>query len=109
MSVEESEFPGLLVFLLNTIFPVGSNKHAHCVYAMFEKCSDGSFAVKVVKQKQMIDGVVFILQEIYGMEKVGLWTISPLEGLPGPRNAWSVEKCLLWKVVERFITTFPSG
>ena len=77
MSVEESEFPGLLVFLLNTIFPVGSNKHAHCVYAMFEKCSDGSFAVKVVKQKQMIDGVVFILQEIYGMEKVGLWTISP--------------------------------
>jgi len=48
---------------------VGSTKHAHCVYAMFEKCSDGSFAVKVVKQKQMIDGVVFILQEIYGMEK----------------------------------------
>lgn len=45
--------------------------HAHFVFCMFEKSSDNSFSIKVLKQKQNIDGISFILQEIYGMESKG--------------------------------------
>ena len=38
---------------------------------MFEKSADNVFSVKVLKQKQNIDGISFILQEIYGMESKG--------------------------------------
>ena len=38
---------------------------------MFEKSADSVFSVKVLKQKQNIDGISFILQEIYGMESKG--------------------------------------
>ena len=30
--------------------------------------SDGSYMLKPLKQKQFIDGLVFLLQEIYGIE-----------------------------------------
>uniref|UniRef100_A0ABM0M9M8 RING-type E3 ubiquitin transferase n=1 Tax=Saccoglossus kowalevskii TaxID=10224 RepID=A0ABM0M9M8_SACKO len=42
--------------------------HSHVLLATFEKTSDGTYNVKPLKQKQMVDGVCYLLQEIYGIE-----------------------------------------
>ncbi|XP_030064070.1 E3 ubiquitin ligase RNF157 isoform X3 [Microcaecilia unicolor] len=42
--------------------------HSHVLLATFEKHADGSFCVKPLKQKQVVDGVSYLLQEIYGIE-----------------------------------------
>nr|XP_010595640.1 E3 ubiquitin-protein ligase MGRN1 isoform X1 [Loxodonta africana] len=42
--------------------------HAHVLLAAFEKHMDGSFSVKPLKQKQIVDRVSYLLQEIYGIE-----------------------------------------
>ncbi|XP_076856436.1 putative E3 ubiquitin-protein ligase MGRN1 isoform X2 [Brachyhypopomus gauderio] len=42
--------------------------HAHVLLAAFEKHMDGSFSVKPLKQKQTVDRVSYLLQEIYGIE-----------------------------------------
>ncbi|NXW51625.1 RN157 ligase, partial [Nyctiprogne leucopyga] len=42
--------------------------HSHVLLATFEKHSDGTFCVKPLKQKQVVDGVSYLLQEIYGIE-----------------------------------------
>ncbi|XP_065825987.1 E3 ubiquitin ligase Rnf157-like [Oscarella lobularis] len=46
----------------------GNRGHSHCLIGSFEKNSDGSYSLKPVKQKQMVDGCLFVLQEIYGLE-----------------------------------------
>ncbi|XP_057682453.1 E3 ubiquitin ligase RNF157 isoform X4 [Corythoichthys intestinalis] len=42
--------------------------HSHILLATFEKHMDGSYCVKPLKQKQVVDGVSYLLQEIYGIE-----------------------------------------
>uniref|UniRef100_A0A8B9DJF4 E3 ubiquitin-protein ligase n=1 Tax=Anser cygnoides TaxID=8845 RepID=A0A8B9DJF4_ANSCY len=42
--------------------------HSHVLLATFEKHADGTFCVKPLKQKQVVDGVSYLLQEIYGIE-----------------------------------------
>ncbi|XP_078478985.1 E3 ubiquitin-protein ligase MGRN1-like isoform X2 [Lampetra planeri] len=42
--------------------------HSHILIATFDKAADGSFSVKPLKQKQVVDGVGYLLQEIYGIE-----------------------------------------
>ncbi|XP_051925621.1 E3 ubiquitin ligase RNF157 isoform X4 [Hippocampus zosterae] len=42
--------------------------HSHILLATFEKHLDGSYCVKPLKQKQVVDGVSYLLQEIYGIE-----------------------------------------
>ncbi|XP_058560665.1 E3 ubiquitin ligase RNF157 [Neofelis nebulosa] len=42
--------------------------HCHVLLGTFEKHTDGSFCVKPLKQKQVVDGVSYLLQEIYGIE-----------------------------------------
>jgi len=42
--------------------------HSHVTYASFEKLSDQSWTIKLIKQKQVINGVCYLLQEIYGIE-----------------------------------------
>ncbi|XP_043317403.1 E3 ubiquitin ligase RNF157 isoform X1 [Cervus elaphus] len=42
--------------------------HCHVLLGTFEKHSDGTFCVKPLKQKQVVDGVSYLLQEIYGIE-----------------------------------------
>ncbi|XP_004084310.1 E3 ubiquitin ligase RNF157 isoform X1 [Oryzias latipes] len=42
--------------------------HCHILLATFEKHMDGSYCVKPLKQKQVVDGVSYLLQEIYGIE-----------------------------------------
>ncbi|CAM9407736.1 unnamed protein product [Lampetra planeri] len=45
--------------------------HSHVLLATFDKHTDGSFFVKPLKQKQVVDGVSYLLQEIYGIENKG--------------------------------------
>uniref|UniRef100_A0A3B3S828 E3 ubiquitin-protein ligase n=1 Tax=Paramormyrops kingsleyae TaxID=1676925 RepID=A0A3B3S828_9TELE len=42
--------------------------HSHVLLASFERHMDGSYCVKPLKQKQVVDGVSYLLQEIYGIE-----------------------------------------
>ncbi|CAK8682426.1 unnamed protein product [Clavelina lepadiformis] len=42
--------------------------HSHVTYACFEKVSDESWNIKSLKQKQAINGVCYLFQEIYGIE-----------------------------------------
>ncbi|KAG7265884.1 hypothetical protein CRUP_016147 [Coryphaenoides rupestris] len=42
--------------------------HAHVLLTAFERHVDGSFSVKPLKQKQIVDRVSYLLQEIYGIE-----------------------------------------
>ncbi|XP_017740241.1 PREDICTED: RING finger protein 157 isoform X7 [Rhinopithecus bieti] len=42
--------------------------HCHILLGTFEKHTDGTFCVKPLKQKQVVDGVSYLLQEIYGIE-----------------------------------------
>uniref|UniRef100_A0A8C4NF09 E3 ubiquitin-protein ligase n=1 Tax=Eptatretus burgeri TaxID=7764 RepID=A0A8C4NF09_EPTBU len=42
--------------------------HSHVLMATFEKHGDGTYSAKPLKQKQVVDGVSYLLQEIYGIE-----------------------------------------
>lgn len=42
--------------------------HSHVLFASAEKSPDGAYALKPLKQKQMVDGLGYLLQEIYGIE-----------------------------------------
>ncbi|XP_067859884.1 E3 ubiquitin ligase RNF157 [Heptranchias perlo] len=42
--------------------------HSHVLLTAFDKHSDGICSVKPLKQKQVVDGVSYLLQEIYGIE-----------------------------------------
>ncbi|KAK1793906.1 hypothetical protein P4O66_010815 [Electrophorus voltai] len=53
--------------------------HAHVLLAAFEKHVDGSFSVKPMKQKQTVDRVSYLLQEIYGIENKNNQEIKALE------------------------------
>lgn len=42
--------------------------HSHITFCTVEKLIDGTFTLKPLKQKQMVDGLCYLLQEIYGIE-----------------------------------------
>ena len=42
--------------------------HAHVTLAVVDKGTDGGYGLKSFKQKQMVDGLCYLLQEIYGIE-----------------------------------------
>ncbi|XP_032234412.2 E3 ubiquitin ligase RNF157 isoform X2 [Nematostella vectensis] len=42
--------------------------HSNITLATFEQLSDESYVIKPLKQKQMVDGLCYLLQEIYGIE-----------------------------------------
>jgi len=42
--------------------------HSHVTYAVVDKSLDGSYCLHCLKQKQFVDGVGYLLQEIYGIE-----------------------------------------
>ncbi|XP_043283116.1 E3 ubiquitin ligase RNF157 [Venturia canescens] len=43
-------------------------KQSHTTIAVVEKQTDGSFLLKALKQKLYVDGLCYLLQEIYGIE-----------------------------------------
>ncbi|XP_016397971.1 probable E3 ubiquitin-protein ligase MGRN1 isoform X1 [Sinocyclocheilus rhinocerous] len=53
--------------------------HAHVLLAAFERHVDGSFSVKPLKQKQIVDRVSYLLQEIYGIENRNNQETKPTE------------------------------
>ena len=42
--------------------------HCHVTYAVVDNSSDGTYSLRCLKQKQFVDGVGYLLQEIYGIE-----------------------------------------
>ncbi|XP_074649364.1 putative E3 ubiquitin-protein ligase MGRN1 isoform X1 [Tubulanus polymorphus] len=42
--------------------------HAHMTFGVVDKNSDNTYTLKPLKQKQMVDGLCYLLQEIYGIE-----------------------------------------
>ena len=54
---------------IDVIYPIVEHAgHSHMTFCISEKTADGSYVVKSLKQKQMIDGLCYLLQEIYGIE-----------------------------------------
>jgi len=43
-------------------------RQSHSTYAIVDKLLDGTFALKALKQKLFVDGLSYLLQEIYGIE-----------------------------------------
>ncbi|XP_064462852.1 E3 ubiquitin-protein ligase MGRN1-like isoform X2 [Ornithodoros turicata] len=43
-------------------------RQSHVLVAVMEKNSDGTYALKPLKQKLFVDGLCYLLQEIYGIE-----------------------------------------
>lgn len=50
--------------------------HAHITYAVLEKSAEGSYTMKPLKQKQVVDGLCYLLQEIYGIENKNMERIK---------------------------------
>ncbi|ESO93403.1 hypothetical protein LOTGIDRAFT_93698, partial [Lottia gigantea] len=42
--------------------------HAHMTFAVIDQNSEGGYTIKPLKQKQFVDGLCYLLQEIYGIE-----------------------------------------
>ncbi len=52
----------------NTVLEIGEQSgQSHMLFAVVEK-ADSGFVLKPLKQKLMIDGLCYLLQEIYGIE-----------------------------------------
>lgn len=43
-------------------------RQSHTTIATVEKCADGTYVLKALKQKLFVDGLCYLLQEIYGIE-----------------------------------------
>lgn len=43
-------------------------RQSHTTIAVVERHGDGSFSLKALKQKLFVDGLCYLLQEIYGIE-----------------------------------------
>ena len=51
------------------MFVSDQSNHTHITFAVVERSSaDGAYVIKPLKQKQYVDGVPYLLQEIYGIE-----------------------------------------
>jgi len=46
-------------------------RQSHVTIGVIEKHSDGSYALKTLKQKLFVDGLCYLIQEIYGVERKG--------------------------------------
>ncbi|CAL1530612.1 unnamed protein product [Lymnaea stagnalis] len=53
--------------------------HAHITYAVIEKNSEGTYTIKPLKQKQVVDGLCYLLQEIYGIENKNMERIKDVD------------------------------
>lgn len=49
-------------------FCVIDMRQSHTTIATVEKCADGTYVLKALKQKLFVDGLCYLLQEIYGIE-----------------------------------------
>lgn len=59
-----------LGYMLPSLIPINQSsepRQSHATFAVVEKHSDG-YALKPLKQKLFVDGLSYLLQEIYGIE-----------------------------------------
>lgn len=47
---------------------ISDMRQSHTTVATVEKLLDGSYVLKALKQKLFVDGLCYLLQEIYGIE-----------------------------------------
>ncbi|DAA21451.1 TPA: MGRN1 protein-like [Bos taurus] len=66
--LDRGVFPVVIQAVVDEGDVVEVTGHAHVLLAAFEKHVDGSFSMKPLKQKQIVDRVSYLLQEIYGIE-----------------------------------------
>ncbi|XP_038068164.1 probable E3 ubiquitin-protein ligase MGRN1 [Patiria miniata] len=72
---EEDEFtyiPGkdVIPIVIQGIVEEGEEHagHSHALFATLEQTMESTYVIKTLKQKQMVDGVYYMLQEIFGIE-----------------------------------------
>lgn len=57
-----------------TLNLLADGHQSHTTIAIIERHADNSYSLKALKQKLFIDGLCYLLQEIYGIEnKVNEW------------------------------------
>lgn len=49
-------------------FSLSEPRQSHTTIAVVDRHSDGTYILKALKQKLFVDGLCFLLQEIYGIE-----------------------------------------
>lgn len=64
------DFFQIIPIAIHCVAEEGSDepKQSHTTIAVLEKHSDGSYVLKALKQKLYVDGLCYLLQEIYGIE-----------------------------------------
>lgn len=77
--LDRGVFPVVIQAVVDEGDVVEVTGHAHVLLAAFEKHVDGSFSVKPLKQKQIVDRVSYLLQEIYGIENKGSQETKPAD------------------------------
>ena len=50
------------------LIPAGDAKQCHTTIAVIDRHSDGTYVLRALKQKLFVDGLCYLLQEIYGIE-----------------------------------------
>lgn len=61
-------------------------RQSHALIAVVERNHDGSFSIKPFKQKMFIDGLYYLLQEIYGIENKNVTTLKSGEQYISPED-----------------------
>lgn len=59
-------------------------RQSHALIAVIEKNNNGSFSIKPFIQKTFIDGLYYLLQEIYGIENKNVSTVKSTEQYVSP-------------------------
>ena len=76
-------------------------RQSHTTFGIVERSSDGGFILKAFKQKLFVDGLSFLLQEIYGLEnKSAEANPSQVEKL----ELFSLEKSLFVSLLKLIIS-----
>jgi len=70
MELIESRPEGVLPVVIHCIADEGDQpRQSHVTVGVVEKYCDGGFSLKTLKQKLFVDGLCYLIQEIYGVEK----------------------------------------
>lgn len=57
-----------IINFFNELFYLLETRQSHTTISVVEQYSDGSYILKALKQKLFVDGLCYLLQEIYGIE-----------------------------------------
>ena len=55
---------------------VSDSKQSHTCISVVERHSDGTYVLKALKQKLFVDGLCYLLQEIYGIENKNIESVK---------------------------------